>query len=135
VDDTTQFILTAVFGGGALGAVIVAALETRLRRVFTTREDADGMARRLDARLDRKAQLIERNVGLYVALDDRVGDLEQETTRLGERQTQQWERISEQMATTARTIERTAHEIQEVAKIQHALALELERRHQPRGKP
>jgi hypothetical protein len=131
-DEILRLLLSGAIGGGAVAGVLLAALETRLRKVFATDKDMTGATQRIDGELTKLHRKTERNAGLFVALDDRVGDLEQKTSVLEERQTQQWGRISEQMSSTARTIERVAQEMREIAGMQQSLALELERRHQPR---
>jgi len=139
MENLIQLLLASLLGGGTVAAVLAAAAETRMRKVFVPREDFDGFKghfrekqTEVKDRLDYKAKKIERNVNLFVSLEDRVGDLEQKTALIEERQTHQWERISERMAATALTIERVAKEMEEVGKTQNRLALELERRHQSR---
>lgn len=99
------------------------------RPKFCSREDVNGLSQKLDERIERKRLMIERNAGLFVALDDRVGDLEEKAARIEERQTMQWERISDQMAQTARTIEDVARRLERISEMQQEHALRLERIH------
>lgn len=100
----------------AIIALTMLALETRLRGSFASVKDVDGIGRK-----------VERNTGLYVALDDRVGDLEEKVSVVEERQTQQWERISQQMNQTATTIRDVTKELKEISRMQQEHALRLER--------
>lgn len=112
-----------------LAAVALPALDERNRRKFASREDMTGMRERLEADIKRAATAAERSGSLFVALDDRVGDLEEKAARIEERQTQQWERISEQMASTAKALDNAVARVENVTEAQHKLALELERLH------
>lgn len=94
---------------------------------FVSRTDMSGFVARIDDRLDRKRREIERNAGLFVSLDDRVGDLEEKTALLEERQTLQWQRISEQMAATARSVDDATRRMEKISESQQSLALKLER--------
>ena len=113
--------------GALLSGVTLLAMDERNRRKFASREEINGMRERLErdiAEVDRK---VERNTGLYVAIDDRTGDLEEKTSLLEERQTQQWARISDQMAVTARTMETVTRELKEISGIIHEHAVQLAR--------
>lgn len=112
---------------GLVSAVLLLAMDERARRKFATREDVNGLTRRIDKDMDGLGRKAERNTGLFVQLDDRVGDLEEKAALLEERQSQQWERISEQMAQTARTIESVVARMERVSEIQQEFALQLER--------
>lgn len=114
---------------GTLAAVALLAMDERNRRKFLTRDEATGMRERLEADIKRSATAAERSGSLFVALDDRVGDLEEKAARIEERQTQQWERISEQMASTAKALDNAVARVETVTEAQHKLALELERLH------
>jgi len=152
--DVAGTLVAGLIGGGAVGALLLLALRTWGVQYFAARElvldkngdlrlvtksELNGMAQRIEERfggvkdrLDYKAKKIERNVGLFVSLEDRVGDLESKTALIEERQTQQWARISDQMASTARTIENVGKKMEEVSGMQQRLAVELERRHKTR---
>jgi hypothetical protein len=112
-----------------IAAIALPALDERNRRKFASREEMNGMRERLESDISRAATTAERNGNLFVALDDRVGDLEEKAARIEERQTQQWERISEQMASTARALDNAVARVENVTEAQHKLALELERLH------
>lgn len=114
-------------------AVVLLAIDERGRRKFFSREDADGMAKRIDKDVDAIGRKSERNTGLFVALDDRVGDLEERIGRMEERQTQQWERVAEQMANTARTIDDVTRRLELMSAAQQEHALRLERLHRTGG--
>lgn len=97
---------------------------------YCTRESVNGLGQRVDrdiADVNRKA---DRNAGLFVQLDDRMGALEGRVSLLEERHTQQWGRIADQMAATARTIEDVVKRLEVVSKEQslqaqeHALLVE-----------
>lgn len=96
---------------------------------FPTREEMNGMGERIDKELRTLLHDCERNGAMFVKMDDRVGYLEGQAERMAERQTQQWERISEQMASTARTIDNVSKKQEDIAKMLHEFALELERTH------
>lgn len=113
----------------AVAAVALLAMDERNRRKFLTRDEATGMRERLEGDIKRNATTSERNGGLFVSLDDRVGDLEEKVARIEERQTQQWERISEQMASTAEALKDAVKRVESVTDAQHKLAIELERLH------
>ncbi len=135
-------LVGGLVGGGALIGLFWNAAENRLRKTFAsresvclpdgtyrflTRDDAIGMSQRLDARdadLERKT---ERNAGLFIQIDDRTGDLEEKVARIEERTTQQWERISEQMAATAANTREATKELKHIAGTVQELALRLER--------
>lgn len=87
------------------------------------------MAHRVDERFADIERKVERNTGLFVALDDRVGDLEEKVGVLEERQAQHWGRISEQMAQTAKTIENVTERLERISQTQQDFALRLERNH------
>lgn len=127
---------------GLVSAVLLLALETRLRGRFAergevfdangkpkfcSRDAVNGITQRIDRDLDGLGKKVDRNAGLFVSLDDRVGDLEEKTALLEERQSQQWERISEQMSQTAQTIREVTAELKEISKMQQEFALQLER--------
>lgn len=118
---------------GLLVAISLLAMDERNRRKFLTREDGDGMGKRLDGEVVGLRRECERTSGLFVSLDDRVGHLEETTGRIEERQTQQWERISEQMAHTAETIRDVTRELKEISRMQQEHALRLERLHRTGG--
>lgn len=124
--------------GTLMLTITLLAMDERNRRKFSSREDVNGMRERLEKDihavgvkltegLARKRALIERNAGLFVQLDDRVGHLEQTTSLLEERQTQQWGRISEQMASTARTIEGVTQRLERISEMQQDFAIRIER--------
>lgn len=114
---------------GLLAVVMLLAMDERNRRKFFTREEATGMRERMEDTMKRNGAATDRNGNLFVALDDRVGDLEEKAARIEERQTQQWERISEQMASTARALDNAVARVENVTTAQHQLAIELERLH------
>jgi hypothetical protein len=117
----------AVTFAGMVAVIVLLAMDERNRRKFLTREEAEGMSKRFDANLSAKRAGIERNAGLFVALDDRVGDLEEKVGKIEERQTQQWERISQQMGHTADTIREVTKELKDISRMQQEHALRLER--------
>lgn len=112
---------------GLAVAVTLLAMDERNRRKFLTREDATGMSKRIDTEMGTIRHDCERTSGLFVSLDDRVGILEGQATKLEERQSQQWERISEQMAHTAETIREVTKELKDISRMQQEHALRLER--------
>lgn len=134
---------------GLFSAVVLLAMDERNRRKFATRDDlfgadgkpkycsrdaVNGITQRFDKDIDALGRKADRNTGLFVALDDRVGDLEEKAALLEERQSQQWERISQQMAQTAKTIENVAGRLERISEMQQEHALRLERVHQNREK-
>lgn len=94
---------------------------------FLTREDAEGMRERLEREQASIRTSCARNEGLFVALDDRTGDLEEKVGRIEERQAQQWERVAEQMASTAKTIDDVTRRLERMSEAQQEHALRLER--------
>lgn len=109
--------------------VALLAMDERNRRKFLTREESEGMRKRLEADLQGAQSGCARNEAYLVGIDDRVGDLEEKAARIEERQTQQWERISEQMAHTAETIRAVTAELKEISRMQQDHAIRLERMH------
>lgn len=111
----------------AMAGVFLYALDERNRKKFLTVEAGASDKESLQKDIDGIGRKVERNTGLYVALDDRTGDLEEKVALLEERQTQQWSRISEQMSQTAATLRDVMVEVRAVASLQHSLALRMER--------
>lgn len=111
----------------ALAAVLGLAMDERNRKKFTSVEDHKKDIDSINGDLNEMGRKIERNTGLYVAIDDRTGDLEEKVALLEERQTQQWSRISDQMSQTATTLRDVMKEVRHVTQIQHDLALKMER--------
>lgn len=106
----------AVTLAGLIVAVALLAMDERNRRKFLSREDADGMRKRLEEDLTAAEERQERMENMHVRLDDRVGAIETTVSRMDERQTQQWERVSEQMANTARTIDGVTKRLEAISK-------------------
>lgn len=92
-----------------------------------TREDLAAMRSYVDGRLDRKRRDLDTQSSLIVSMDDRLGVVETRVERLDERQTQQWSRISDQMAATARMNESTAQRLEQMGSQLQDLALRMER--------
>lgn len=120
-----------LIGGGALAALFRAAAVNHLREIFVERSyvfDSSG-AKKFATAADLNG--IGRKVGEQqrelASLDDRYDALDKRISLVEERQTQQWERISEQMASTARTIEGVTQRLERVTEIQQQQALRLER--------
>jgi hypothetical protein len=135
---------TLITIGVLMLSVALLAMDERNRRKFTTREEMQGMNSRIEKDLnglstkiteglERKRILIDRNAGLFVSLDDRVGDLEQATSLLEERQANNWRHIAEQMSSTAETIKEVTKELKELSRSQQEYALRLERLHNTKG--
>lgn len=117
-----------------LASLAMLAMDERLRRKFLTRDEfgrIEEEGKRRDKELcgdiDGIGRKVERNTGLYVALDDRVGDLEEKVSVVEERMTQQWERISEQMNNTAGMIREVTRDLKDISNTVHEQALALER--------
>lgn len=124
-------VLSSVLGAGAIAAVFRHAAVNYLRSTFVEREyvfDSSG-AKKFATAVDLNG--IGRKVGEQqrelASLDDRHDALDKRISLVEERQTQQWERISEQMASTARTIEGVTQRLERVTEIQQQQALRLER--------
>lgn len=130
-----------------LSVVLLLAMDERNRRKFAvksdvctadgkyrflSREDAVGMSQRFDTSLAELGRSVDRNSHLFVSLDDRIGTLEGQTARIEERQTQQWERISAQMASTAETIKQVTSELKDISRMQQDFALQMERMRYPK---
>lgn len=118
--------------GSMMSGITLLAMDERNRRKFWSREDEQIMSKQRDEKLTELDRKVERNAGLFIALDDRVGDLEEKTALLEERQTQQWGRISDQMSGTARTMEHVTSELKEISRIihEHTVLLARSRRDQ-----
>lgn len=132
----------AIAALGVVSAVLLLALDERNRRRFATREDVygpdgralrpsreevQGIIDRIDVRIDAINTACERTSNLFVSLDDRVGQVEGDMAIVKERQTQQWQNISEQMSRTARTLEEVTKDLRIISEKQHAFALDMER--------
>ena len=119
-------VVSGVVGGGTIVRMLLGAVKNELRPEFATKDQwADG---------DRR---IERNAGLFVQLDDRVGTLEEKAAVLEERQSQEFRRAAEQIAAAAEAVRDVTRELKEISKSQTALALQMEemqRRHANREK-
>lgn len=94
---------------------------------FVKKEELEGFVRRIEESLRNVDNKVERNTMLYVKVEDRTGDLEGKVILLEERQTQQWERISIQMAQTADTMREIALELKEISTSHQEYAIRLER--------
>jgi hypothetical protein len=125
-----------------LVGVALLAFDERARRKFASKEDIckpdgtakflrkddfEGFSKRMDKTLTEIERKIEMNTGLYVKLEDRTGDLEGKVILLEERQTQQWLRISDQMAATAVTMKEITRELKQISESHQQYALRLER--------
>lgn len=77
------------------------------RPLFATREDCNGIGARVTAAMD-----------LYVRLEDRTGAMEEAVVGLKTKSEAQWERISERMAETAKTLERVTMQLESVSREQ-----------------
>jgi hypothetical protein len=110
-----------------IGTVLMMAMDERNRRKFATREELTGMVERIEKDLDGIGRKVGENRLHAASLDERVGHVEEKAALLEERQTQQWGRISEQMAATAVTLRDVMKEVKSVADTQNALALRMER--------
>lgn len=114
-------------GGGALMGLIWHALENRLRGTFVLRDESRAATERVHDRLDRKRKEIERAVGMVVSMDDRIGVVEGKVERMDERQSQHWERISEQLTRTAAMNDSTSRRLEQMGEQLRDLAIRLER--------
>lgn len=103
-------------GGGAIIGLLWNAAENRLRKTFATRDDVNGIGRKVGEQ--------QRELS---SMDDRFDAMRDRLTLVEERQTQQWERISEQMAHTAESTREATRELREVARTVQDLALRMER--------
>lgn len=125
----------------ALTGLIVLALTEVFRRQFASKESVcrpDGSTKfprkeDVEKDLNEIGRKVERNLNLYVALDDRTGKMEGDFRVLEERQKQEWKLISDQIARTAETMKAVTAELKEVTKMQQDYALRFERHHRDEG--
>lgn len=118
----------AVLTVGTLAiAVVLLAMDERNRRKFLTRDEADGMRDRIEKDLRIVHEACGRNEALFVALDDRTGDLEGRTSLMEERQSQHWERWGEEARSIMATVREVASDQKETARMMQDIALRLER--------
>lgn len=129
--DLTWSALIAL--SGLVAAVVLLAMDERNRRKFQPREEAESSLKRVHRRIDENCNRSEGTVRLVASMDDRVGVLESRAERIEERQAQHFERISEQLAATARMNDQTAQRLETMGGQLQEMALRLERIYHQRG--
>ena len=133
-------LATAV--GGGIAVILIAALRESLRRDFASKDvvmGPDGQPRflpkdeakesfdLLHKRIDTNKAQVEAITGLFRTVDDRAGAIEERLARMEERQTQQWGRVSESLANTARTNSAITRKQEEMGRMLSELAIRIER--------
>jgi hypothetical protein len=108
-------LVGGLLGGGSVAGLLLGALETRLRNVFTTRSETNGLGGRVAA--------VE---GLCLRLEERIGALETKMEKLYLQHDHEARRIAERLAETARTLERVAERVERLDRNQARLEGERE---------
>lgn len=96
------------------------------RPIFVDRDEAKSAIERVHRRVDEQDKRADSVVGLVTGMDDRIGVVENRIERLDERQAQHWERISEQLSTTAKMNDETSRRLEAMGERLSTLAIRIE---------
>lgn len=113
---TTDTVLTldwqAIAGSGFAAAVLIGALTERLRRVFATRQELNGLGDKFNALQS-----------LYLQVRESADEAQERAKASQAAQKQQWERIAEQVI---KPLERITDRVEAMGEAQVAQATALE---------
>lgn len=113
MDEVLKLLAAGGVGAATIAAILYSAAENRLRSTFATRKDLDGVGGKVDGWS-----------GLYTRFDSRVDEHERRIQELEITNRHEWKRISEQIESTANTLERVTSELREVSTQQIQLMAE-----------
>lgn len=87
-------------------------------------KDVNGLSERIDDKFKINTGRIDAFNNLYVALDDRLGVVEADSILMKERQSQQWERVTESLERTSDTMDSVTVRLEDLTKQLHSISLE-----------